>query len=69
MASNVYLICFKGNSPSNTLIKRQFNDESKIKILNTFVFLIHILVIKLEFTKCVSKKQTVLFVLAFLAGN
>ena len=23
----------------NTLIKRQFNDESKIKILNTFVFL------------------------------
>ena len=27
MASDVYPICFKGNSPSNTLIKRQFNDE------------------------------------------
>ena len=35
MASDFYLIIFKENSPSNTLIKRQFNDESKIKILNT----------------------------------
>ena len=71
MASDFYLIIFKGNSPSNTLIKRQFNDESKIKILNTFVFLIQIKywLFRLEFTKCFSEKQTVLFVLAFLAGN
>ena len=45
LASNVYLIIFKGNGASNTLIKRQFNDESKIKILSFFVFLIQIFVI------------------------
>ena len=39
------LLFFKGNGASNTLIKRQFNDESKIKILSFFVFLIQIFVI------------------------
>ena len=42
----------------NTLIKRQFNDESKIKILNT-CFSVRL---RLEFSKCFSEKQTVLFV-------